>query len=72
MSWRPEDLLQRIGEIQRKTEENRNVAANARDAAGSALETATEVEEVSVAQMCVCVPVTNSRQLLLFFLSFRR
>lgn len=70
MSQRPEDLHQRIKDLQRKTEGNRNVAADARDAADSALEKATDVEEVSVAQ--VCVPVTNSRQLFLFFLPFRR
>lgn len=69
MSRRPEVLHQRIKDLQRKTEGNRNVAADARDAADSALEEATDAEDVSVAQ--ACVSVTN-RQLFLSFLSFRR
>lgn len=70
MSRRPEDLHQRIKDVQRKTEGNRKVASAARDAADGALETATDVEDVSVAQ--ACVSVATSRQLLLFFLSSRR
>lgn len=70
MSRRPEDLHQRIKDLQRKTEGNRNVASAAGDGAAAALETATGVEDVSVAQ--ACVSVATSRQLFLSFLSSRR
>ncbi|XP_029687706.1 laminin subunit beta-4 isoform X3 [Takifugu rubripes] len=45
MSRRPDVLHQRIKDLQRKTEGNRNVAADARDAADSALEEATDAED---------------------------
>lgn len=70
MRRRPQDLHQRIKDLQRKTEGNRKVAADARDAADAALGKVADVEEVSVAQ--VCVSGTNSRQLLRLFLPFRR
>lgn len=70
MSRRPEDLHQRIKDLRRKAEGNRNVTADARDAAEAALETAADVEEVSAAP--ACVSVATSRQLFLHFLSFRR
>lgn len=52
MSQRPEDLSRRIRDVQEKTEQNRRMAADAREAADAALQNATAVEQVSV---CVCV-----------------
>lgn len=71
MSRPPEDLHQRIKDLQRKTEGNRRAAAGARDAAAAALGTAAGVEDVSGAQVCVCVPHKHP-QLFLFLLSSRR
>lgn len=53
MSRQPEDLQQRIREIQTKTERTREMAADARDVADSALESTTEVEQVSCPKMWV-------------------
>lgn len=47
MSRRPEVLRRLIGEIERKTEQNRRMAADARETADAASQNATEVEQVS-------------------------
>lgn len=53
MSRQPADLQQRIREIQTKMERTREMAADARDAADSALESNAEVEQVSCPKMRV-------------------
>lgn len=47
MSRRPEDLSRKIREIQTKTDQNRQMATDAREAANAALQNATELEQVS-------------------------
>lgn len=58
MSRRPETLTRMIREIQTKTEQNRKMAAEAREAADAALQNATETEQVSGPKMCVSMPET--------------
>lgn len=53
MSRQPADLQQKIRELQTKMERTREMAADARDAADSALESNTEVEQVSCPKTCL-------------------
>lgn len=58
-SRRPEDLRRKIREIQTKTDQNRQMATDAREAADAALQDATELEQVSGPKMCVSVSNTG-------------
>lgn len=62
MSRQPDDLARTIRETQAKTEQNRKMAADAREAADAALQDATEVEQVSGPKMCVSIHDTCHKQ----------
>lgn len=51
MSRRPEDLQRKIRDTQTKTEQNRKMASDAREAADSALQNAADAEQVSGLKM---------------------
>lgn len=61
ISRRPEDLRRKIREIQTKTDQNRQMATDAREAADAALQNGIELEQVSGPKMCASVSNTGHK-----------